>query len=199
MVIRSTAIVERKEPLAYLTREEWEKLLKVIKSPRDRAIFLMAYTYGLRASEIGLLRVSDLNFANDRVYIRRLKGSISGEWRLLPDVEQALKRWLKERQRRGWGEKAALFLSNRGLPIDRTTLHVLMRKYGELAGLPPHKRHFHAIKHTAAMHLLEETHDVAGVKDWLGHRNIQNTMRYVQLLGFHRDEFAERLLRAPGR
>jgi integrase/recombinase XerD len=185
----------RREELTYLTREEWGRLLKVIKSPRDRAIFLMAYTYGLRASEVGLLRVTDIDFARDRIYIRRLKGSISGEWRLMPEVEKALKRWLQERQRRGWGDKAALFLSNRGLPIDRTTLHVLMRKYGEAAGLPPHKRHFHVLKHTAAAHLLEATHDIVGTKDWLGHRNISSTMRYVQLLGFHRDQFAEALLR----
>ena len=187
------ALVERKEEIVYLTPDEWRKLLSAIESPRDKAIFLTAYTYGLRASEVGLIKVSDVDFARDRIYIRRLKGSISGEWPLLPGVARAIKRWLKERKRKGLGEKITLFVSRQGTPIDRTTLHLLMRKYGEKAGIPFHKRHFHVLKHSRAMHLLEQTHDIVGVKDWLGHKNIQNTMKYVQVLGFHRWEFARKL------
>jgi site-specific recombinase XerC len=143
--------------------------------------------------------LADVDFARDRIYIHRLKGSISGEWPLLPEVEKWLKHWLKARQKAGLGNKAYLFVSNRGTPIHRSTLHLLMRKYGELAGIPEHKRHFHAIKHTRAMHLLESTHDIVGTKDWLGHRRIENTMKYVQVLGFHRWEFAERLDSPPSR
>lgn len=187
------ALVEQKEQLAFLTKGEWNNLLKSIDNARDKALFLTAYTYGLRASEIGLLRLSDIDFARDRIYIRRLKGSISGEWPLMPDVAKAIKRWLKERQKNGWANKQALFVSRQGAPIHRTTLHLLIRKYGERANIPEHKRHFHVLKHSRAMHLLEETRDIVGCKDWLGHKNIQNTMVYVHLLGFHRFQFAEKL------
>ena len=187
------AIVERKERIQYLTQDEWSRLLKAIDSPRDRAIFLTAYTYGLRASEVGMIRTADVDFARDRIYIHRLKGSISGEWPLLPDVAKAIKRWVKIRQKLGFGDKTVLFISRQGTPIDRSTLHLLMRKYGEQAGIPLHKCHFHALKHTRAMHLLEQTHDIVGVKDWLGHKNIQSTMKYVQVLGFQRVEFAGQL------
>ena len=187
------ALVERKDEIAYLTPEEWKPLLKMIDDPRDRVIFVTAYTYGLRASEVGLIRVPDVDFARDRIYIRRLKASISGEWPLLPEVAKAIKRWLKARQKLGLGSKTALFVTRQGTPIHRTTLHLLMRKYGEKANIPEHKRHFHVLKHSRAMHLLEETHDIVGTKDWLGHKNIQNTMKYVQVLGFHRWEFAQNL------
>jgi len=187
------AIVEKHEEIVYLTPEEWKRLLKAINNVRDKAIFLTAYTYGLRASEVGLIKVSDVDFARDRIYIRRLRGSISGEWPLLPEVSRAIKRWLRERQRKGLGEKITLFVSRQGTPIDRTTLHRFMGKYGEEAGIPPHKRHFHVLKHSRAMHLLEQTHDIVGVKDWLGHKNIQNTVKYVQVLGFHRWQFAEQI------
>ena len=189
----SKALVVREEKLVYLTQEEWARLLKAITDPRDRAIFITAYTYGLRASEVGMLRVSDVDFARDRIYIRRLKGSISGEWPLLPEVAKAIKRWLKARQKLGLGDKTTLFVTRQGTPIHRSTLHLLMRKYGEKANIPEHKRHFHVLKHTRAMHLLERTHDIVGTKDWLGHKNIQNTMKYVQVLGFHRWEFAQHL------
>ena len=192
------ALVERKDEIAYLTPEEWKPLLKMIDDPRDRAIFVTAYTYGLRASEVGLIRVSDVDFARDRIYIRRLKGSISGEWPLLPEVAKAIKRWLKARQKLGLGDKTMLFVTRQGTPIHRSTLHLLMRKYGEKANILEHKRHFHVLKHSRAMHLLEETHDIVGTKDWLGHKNIQNTMKYVQVLGFHRWEFADKLVGARG-
>ena len=189
----STQLVEQKEKLSFLTKSEWNNLLRSIDNARDKAIFLTAYTYGLRASEVGLLRLADVDFARDRLYIRRLKGSISGEWPLLPDVAKAIKRWLKLRQKNGWANKQALFLSRQGTPIHRTTLHLLMKKYGEIANIPPHKRHFHVLKHSRAMHMLEDTADIVGCKDWLGHKNIQNTMKYVQLLGIHRFQFARKL------
>ena len=187
------AIAERQERIQYLTRDEWGRLLKAIDSPRDRAIFLAAYTYGLRASEVGMIRTADIDFARDRIYVHRLKGSISGEWPLLPNVAKAIKRWVKTRQKLGFGNKTVLFVSRQGTPIDRSSLHLLMRKYGGRAGIPSHKQHFHALKHTRAMHLLEQTHDIVGVKDWLGHKSIQSTMKYVQILGFQRFEFAGQL------
>src|SRR6516225_4685085 len=63
----------------HLTEEEVTRLFKVITSPRDRALFRLAYHAGLRASEVGLLEMRDYNARTDRIYINRLKGSNSGE------------------------------------------------------------------------------------------------------------------------
>ena len=60
-------------------------------------------------------------------------------------------------------------------------LHHLMQTYGELAGLPVEKRKFHCLKHSIATHLLDTGADLAFVKDWLGHANIQNTTIYARL------------------
>jgi len=68
----------------------------------------------------------------------------------------------------------------------------MMGKYGERAGLPKEKRKFHALKHSIAVHLLDAEMDVMFVKDWLGHKNIQNTMVYAQLTNRTRDELARR-------
>jgi integrase/recombinase XerD len=56
-----------------------------------------------------------------------------------------------------------------------------MQTYGELAGLPVEKREFHCLKHSIATHLLDAGADLAFVKDWLGHANIQNTTIYARL------------------
>jgi len=57
--------------IKFLTQEELTRLFKVVKarSKRDYAIFYLAYRHGLRASEIGLLRVEDLDFKNYRISI----------------------------------------------------------------------------------------------------------------------------------
>ena len=66
-------------------------------------------------------------------------------------------------------------------PISRYMIHHLMQTYGEVAGLPVEKRKFHCLKHSIATHLLDAGADLAFVKDWLGHANIQNTTIYARL------------------
>ena len=58
----------------FLTQDELRRLFKVMKSKRDRAIFLVAYRHGLRASEIGLLQRADVDAKQGRISIHRLEG-----------------------------------------------------------------------------------------------------------------------------
>jgi integrase len=57
---------------AYLTEEELTKLFHVIKNPRDRAIFCVAYHRGLRASELGMIQLADYHRDSGRLMIKRL-------------------------------------------------------------------------------------------------------------------------------
>jgi len=131
----------------------------------------------LRASEIGLLQRSDVDVKQGRISIHRLKGSISGVYPMQPDVLKAIRSYL----RTCGDESPYLFVSNRNVPINRFMLHHLMQTYGELAGIALEKRKFHCLKHSIATHLLDAGADLAFVKDWLGHANIQNTTIYAQL------------------
>src|ERR671923_3106348 len=54
----------------FLTQPELRALFRVITRQRDRALFLVAYRHGLRASEVGLLQVDDLNLAQQRLTVR---------------------------------------------------------------------------------------------------------------------------------
>jgi integrase/recombinase XerD len=161
----------------FLTQDELRQLFKVIRSKRDKAIFLVAYRHGLRASEIGLLQRVDVDVKQGRVSIHRLKGSISAVYPMQPDVLKAIRSYLRTRA----DESPYLFLSNRNVPIGRFMLWELMQQYGEVAGLPMEKRKFHCLKHSIATHLLDAGADLAFVKDWLGHANIQNTTIYARL------------------
>jgi integrase len=65
------------ETIKFLTVDEITRLLTVISNKRDKAILLIAYQHGLRASEIGLLQIRDLDFQKQRIMIHWLKGSLS--------------------------------------------------------------------------------------------------------------------------
>jgi integrase len=65
----------RTRTIRFLTPEELKTFLGVIRDKRDRAIFLVGYRHGLRASEMGLLRTSDLDLKGLRLMVHRLKGS----------------------------------------------------------------------------------------------------------------------------
>jgi site-specific recombinase XerD len=157
-----------------------------ITDKRDKAIFLVAYRHGLRASEVGLLRVDDLDLKRLRIMLHRLKGSLSGEHLLQADEARALKAWLKHRET----DSPILFPSRRGLPISRQMLDVLIKEYGEEAKIPKEKRHFHVLKHSIATHLLDAGADLRFLQDWLGHANIQNTVIYAALVSQSREKKA---------
>jgi type 1 fimbriae regulatory protein FimB len=176
---RTVEHVKRQETrtIHFLTQDELRQLFKVILSKRDKAIFLTAYRHGLRASEIGLLQRADVDVKQARISIHRLKGSISGMYPMQPDVLKAIRSYLRTRA----DESPYLFVSNRNVPIGRFMLLHLMQTYGKLAGIPPEKQKFHCLKHSIATHLLDAGADLAFVKDWLGHANIQNTTIYARL------------------
>jgi len=177
------------ETIKFLTQDETARLFSVIKDKRDRALFLIAYRHGLRASEVGRLAVSDIDFKKLRIMLHRLKGSHSGEHPLQTDEAKTLKTHLRSRK----AETPVLFTSNRNDPISRSMLHRLMRSYSERAGLPDEKQHFHVLKHSIATHLLDAGADVRFVQDWLGHANIQNTVIYTYLTSISREEKARKL------
>lgn len=173
----------RTETIKFLTFDETRCLFDWIVDKRDKAVFLVAYRHGLRASEVGLLRTSDFDLKWLKIMLHRLKGSLSGEHPMQPDEARSLKAWLKHR-----GTDSILFLSRRGLPISRQMLDVLIKEYAELAMIPKEKQHFHVLKHSIATHLLDAGADLRFLQDWLGHANIQSTVIYASLVSHSREK-----------
>jgi site-specific recombinase XerD len=175
----------------YLTEEEIGRLLGAINNIRDKAIFVVAYHRGLRASELGMIDVNDYHAASGRLTIRRLKGSRGGEYYVTEAERYALADWLEKRGT----VPGRLFISRNRQGISRFRLHRLMRQYCTAAGIPRQKAHMHALKHSCATHLSAIELDVVAIQDHLGHKNIQNTMKYIQISGRRRKQFADRLER----
>lgn len=184
-----TARPRRDDAHKLLTENEIAALFDAIENPRDIAMFRLAYHRGLRASEIGKLQLADYRIRDGRLMVRRLKGSISAEFKLTEVEIKAIRNHL-----RGRGTEAGpLFLSRNHRAISRYTLDDLMKKYCEAAGITREKAHMHALKHSCGTHLLERGESIEDVQDQLGHRNIQNTQIYARMGNKRRDDRADRL------
>ncbi|MBE5992675.1 MAG: phage integrase family protein [Paenibacillaceae bacterium] len=172
--------------LKFLTPQEKTELFKAISTDtsrlanRNKAIFYLSEYCALRASEIGLLTLSDFDIAKKSIFCRRLKGSKNNTLKIVNSrVYEALERHYWERIQINSSDNH-LFLSQLGKPISRKTLDVLMKSYCSCTQIPNEKHHFHVLKHTRAMELIEYNDvKLTDVQWWLGHRNIQNTMIYL--------------------
>ena len=169
--------------LTFLTQDEVRQLFAVITGTRDRALFPLAYHHSLRASEMLLLQRQDIHARQGRIYIPRVKGSISKTYPLQLEDLRRLRAYLQVRE----DDSPALFISNRGMPLEQRSYWDLMQTYGKRAGIAKAKRRFHALRHAIAVHLLDAGADVAFVQDRLGHANIQNAVVYMRYTTVTRD------------
>lgn len=178
----------------HLTRHEVASILHAadrgIHFERDYCMIQMCFLHGLRVSELCRLQLSDLDLGGQSVYIRRLKNSLSTQHPLFEEELPALKRWLNVRRRWRDADSGWLFLSQKGGPLSRHQVRLLLKRYGEIAGvsIPAHP---HMLRHGCGYALADLGKDTRLIQDYLGHRNIQhtviytatNTLRFVNMWG----------------
>jgi integrase/recombinase XerD len=166
-----------------LDSKEIEKLLQqpdpaAPQGVRDRAILEVLYATGLRVSELCSLSL----YSVGETFVR-VKGK-GGKERLVPIGEKALQaidEYLVQLRDHYDSEKQqALFLSQRGKPMDRIALWRMIKKYAAQAGikkpLSPH-----TLRHSFATHLLNNGADLRVIQEMLGHSSISSTDRYTQV------------------
>jgi site-specific recombinase XerD len=153
---------------------------------RDRAIFELMYSSGLRISEVCGLNVSDMDFSSRMVQVRKGKG---GKDRVVPFSEVALyciKRYMRECRRKiihssGVEHGDALFVTEKGR-IRYETVRAHFEKIVKKAGIEGIYVTPHSIRHSTATHLLEAGADVRYVQELLGHESIETTVRYTHMM-----------------
>lgn len=184
--------------IKYLTQPETKDLFNAIKesytshSLRDLAIFRVAYRCGLRVSEIALIKLQDYNAIKGELYCKRLKRSNNNTLRLDSKTKAVLDKYIADNHITSTSE--VLFKSQKNAPISRQTLNYLMKKYCSLAGIEDKsKHHFHAIKHTTAVHLAESDMDIKELQWWLGHKDVSNTEIYFQFTTRQQEKMYEKL------
>ncbi len=149
-----------------LTKPELDDLLSVAKthSEMDYLLFLVIFNHGLRVSEA--LALTKDNIVDGYITVQRLKGSRKTTQPLLPQERAGL--------------LALAATSGLFFDIDRKTVWRRLQRYGAKAGIPAHKLHAHALKHSTGRLAYEAGLGIPEIQAYLGHVNGKNTMVYLE-------------------
>jgi integrase/recombinase XerD len=136
-------------------------------------MILVAFWHGLRASELIGLKANSIR--DGYLTVPRLKGSLKTVQPLISHPDHL------------FDEKKLLFEFTRGMhgnqrifPVGRLQFWRIVRKHCAAAGIPMHKAHPHALKHTIAMQTIESA-GIEHTRQWLGHKSISSTGEYLRV------------------
>lgn len=164
----------------YLLSDEVEAMMnaasKVGRHPqRDRALILLMYRHGLRVSEASRLRWNQVDLKRAHLHVHRRKQGKPSTHPLYGD-ELRLLRQLQ----RDYPDTPYVFVSERGAPLSERMMHTIVVRAGVGAGLdfPVHP---HMLRHGCGYYLADKGTDTRVIQDYLGHRQIQHTVKYTEL------------------
>jgi len=142
---------------------------------RDATMILIGYRHGLRASELCDLQWSQVELATGRLHVRRAKNGSPSVHPMQGDEIRALRRLHREQ-----GPSSHVFMSERDGPMTPKAFHALFGRIGARAKMP-FPIHPHMLRHGCGYALANAGHDTRALQAWLGHKNIQHTVRYTEL------------------
>lgn len=138
-------------------------------------MILLAYRHGLRVSELCALRWDQVDLEAGLLHVRRLKHGIPSvhplrgpELRALRQLKRAVKPSLY------------LFVTERGGPMTAAGFRKLLSRAAETSPLP-FPIHPHMLRHACGYKLVNDGQDTRAIQHYLGHKNIQHTVRYTDL------------------
>jgi integrase len=164
----------------YLTEAEVERLMKAASrnrwGHRDATMILVAYRHGLRAAELVDLRWDQVDFRTATLHVRRVKQGTPSTHPILGDELRAVRRLQREQQ----PKLPFVFTSERGAPFSPAGFARMIERVGAVAKIG-FKAHPHMLRHACGYKLANDGHDTRALQAYLGHKNIQHTVRYTEL------------------
>ncbi len=164
----------------YLTEAEVERLMAAAKGNRwghrDATMILVAYRHGLRAAEVVDLRWDQADFRTATLHVRRVKQGTPSTHPIVGDELRAFRRLKREQQ----PKSPFVFTSERGSPFTTAGFARMIERAG-LEAKFSFKPHPHMLRHACGYALANRGHDTRALQAYLGHKNIQHTVRYTEL------------------
>ena len=167
---------DRKQTIKSLTPEDVKHVLLNITRLRDRALFLLIVSTGIRLKEAVALNIDDLDFSTfpAKVIIRQGKGNTTRTVYPSDQAVKALKEYLSQRDDLG----EALFLSREGNRLAGRTIQTHFANYFQQAGVDAT---VHSLRHSFAVHRLKKGVQLKELQQFLGHKSITSTQIYTTL------------------
>jgi type 1 fimbriae regulatory protein FimB/type 1 fimbriae regulatory protein FimE len=162
----------------YLTEAEVEALIAACKDNRqphrDATMILIAFRHGLRASELVDLQWTQVDFEAARLAVSRVKNGTPSTHPLTGRQLRALRKLRRD------SKSLFVFVNERGTPVTVSNFAKLMTKARAVAGLEI-KAHPHMLRHACGFTLANAGKDTRSLQAYLGHKNIQHTVKYTEL------------------
>lgn len=171
------------EDIKFLTQKQVKQLFNTIESLkdenkywlRDLTIFNLSYYCGLRISEVSLIKSENYNKETGEIYIKRLKGSNNSTIVLDKHRISILNKYIREYKIKS--DEDFLFKTKSWWRLNKSTLEYLVNNYKTKSKL--NNFHFHMLKHSIAVHLLELWLSIFELKNYLWHKSINSTIVYA--------------------
>jgi site-specific recombinase XerD len=164
----------------HLTPHEVERLIEAARGNRhghrDATMILVAYRHGLRASELVDLRWDQINFSGAVLHVRRRKAGTPATHPLTGLELRALRRLKREQE----PSSQFVFVSERNAPFSTEGFARLLQRAAKAAGITI-RVHPHMLRHACGYKLANDGVDTRSLQSYLGHKNIQHTVRYTEL------------------
>ena len=142
---------------------------------RDALLIMLAFRHGFRASELIALRWDQIDFKAGSLHVNRLKrGSPSTHPIRGPEI-RLLHMWQHEQDGGTY-----ILTSERGGPMNRINVHHIVVAAAKAAGIE-FPVHAHMLRHACGFYLANAGQDTRAIQLYLGHKNIQHTVRYTEL------------------
>jgi integrase len=141
---------------------------------RDYTMILFAFRHGLRVTElVDMLEWHQVDMEDRTIAIRRVKKSKDTTHTMEKDEVAALRKL-------GPMDSGPVFTNERGERVSIRRFHAIVQRAGIKAGLGP-KIHPHMLRHSCGFDMTERMIPTRYIQEWLGHKNIQHTVRYTEL------------------
>jgi integrase len=142
---------------------------------RDATMVLIAYRHGFRPCELVDLEWSQVDFVHAVLHVRRAKKGLPSTHPLQGDSLRALRKLRRENPNAQF-----VFLSERGTPFSESGYAKMVERLG-IAAHFGFKIHPHMLRHACGYKLANDGKDTRSLQQYLGHKNIQHTVRYTEL------------------
>jgi len=167
--------------------EDVHLLLSVIKTTRDRALYLTLLRTGMRIGELLSTTLGEVNLSEKRIEIYQAHKNLTGRVVYLStDALRAIKKWMKRRST----DSPYLFYGQKGKPLSYEAARSMFKKYLSKARLSQKGYTLHCLRHTFASELLNAGMRLECLQQLLGHSDIEMTRVYARLTDVtRRDEY----------
>jgi type 1 fimbriae regulatory protein FimB/type 1 fimbriae regulatory protein FimE len=175
----------RKQPYGtarqHLTEAEVERLIKVAAATnryghRDATMVFVTFRHGLRTAEVTRLKWDSVDLDRAELHCSRVK---NGKPTTHPISGREL-RMLRKLKREQDPPSPFVFTSERGAPFSARGFRQMIERLGKAAEFP-FALHAHMLRHACGYALANKGQPTRDLQDYLGHRNIQHTVRYTEL------------------